>query len=112
LNKAIVTISSSSFPSGIGRFGFGVSLLSPLRRILRNGNTRLKFLENAFAGKRILQHPTPHHQLWAIDWPRMRYPTCQQLPWCLAHEHTSNVASPTKNPIVLVAVDFKKIQTT
>ena len=37
---------------------------------------------------------------------------CQQLPWCPAHGHTSNVASPTKKPIVIVAVDVKKIQTT
>ena len=46
------------------------------------------------------------------DRPRMCCPTCQQLPWCPAHGHTSNVASPTKKPIVIVADDAKKIQTT
>ena len=70
---------------------FGVSLLSPLRPILRNGNPLLKFLGNAFTGERILQRPTPRH-LWATDRPRMCYPTCQQLPWCPAHGHASNVA--------------------
>jgi len=57
-------------PSGIRRFWFGVSLLSPLRPILRNGNPLLKFLGNAFTGERILQGPTPRH-LWATDRPRM-----------------------------------------
>ena len=88
-----------------------MSLLSPLRPILRNGNQLLKFLGNAFTGERILQCLTPRH-LWATGRPRMCYPTCQQLPWCPAHEHTSNVASPTKKSIVVVAVDVKKIQTT
>ena len=50
--------------------------------------------------------------LWATDRPRMCYPTCQQLPWCPAHGHTGHVASPTKKPIVILAVDVKKIQTT
>ena len=88
-----------------------MSLLSPLRPILRNGNPLLKFLGNASTGERILQRPTPRHQ-WATDRPRMCYPTRQQLPWCPAHGHTGNVASPTKKPIVIVAVDVKKIQTT
>ena len=67
----------SSFPAAIGirRFWFGVSLLSPLRPILRNGNPFLKFLGNAFTGERILQRPTPRH-LWATDRPGMCYPTC------------------------------------
>ena len=98
-------------PSGIRRFWFGGSLLSPLRPVLRDGNLLLKFIGNAFTGERILQRPTPSH-LWATDRPRMRYPTCQQLPWCPAHGHTSNVASPTKKPVVIVAADVKKIQTT
>jgi len=68
----------------------------------------------------------------------MRYPTCQQLPRrpalfdasvttvCLfffvigrvltrldpAHGHTCDVASPTKKPIVKVAVDVKEAQAT
>jgi len=44
-------------PPGIRRFWFGVSLLSPLRLILRNGNPILKLLGNAFTGERILQRP-------------------------------------------------------
>ena len=51
-----------------------MSLLSPLRPILRNGNPLLKLLGNAFTGERILQRPTPRH-LWATDRPRMCYPT-------------------------------------
>ena len=47
-----------------------MSLLSPLRPILRNGNALLKFLGNAFTGERILQRPTPRH-LWATDRPRI-----------------------------------------
>jgi len=77
-----------------------VSLLSPLRPILRNGNPLLKFLGIAFTGERILQRPTPRH-LWATGRPRMCYPTFQQLPWCPAHGHTGHVASPTKKPIVI-----------
>ena len=50
-------------------------------------------------------------ELRATDRPGMCFPTCQQLPWCPAHGHTSNVASPAKKPIVIVAVDVKKIQT-
>jgi len=42
----------------------------------------------------------------------MRYPTCQQLAWRAAHGHghTCDVASPTKKPIVKVAVDVKETQ--
>jgi len=87
-----------------------VSLLSPLRPLLRNGNPILKFLANAFTGERILQCPTQRH-LWATDRPGMCYPTFQKLPRCPARGHTSNVASPTKKPIVIVAADVKKIQT-
>ena len=98
LRNAIVTIYSQVVhqPSGIRRFWFGVSLL---------------FLGNAFTGERILQRPTPRH-LWATDRPRMCYPTCQQMPWHPAHGHTCDVASPTKNPIVKVAVDVKETQAT
>jgi len=85
LHNAIVTIYSQVVhqPSGIRRFWFGVSLLSPLRPIHRNGNPLPKFLGNAFTGVRILQRPTPRH-LWATDRPRMCYPTCQQLQLTLA----------------------------
>ena len=55
-----------------------MSLLSPLRPILRNGNPLLKFLGNTFTGERILRRPTPLY-LWATDRPRMRYPTCLPL---------------------------------
>ena len=68
LHKEYVTIYSQVVhqPSGIRRFWFGVSrLLSPFRPILRNGNPLLKFLGNAFTGKRILQRPTPRH-LWCV----------------------------------------------
>ena len=113
LHKAIVTIyiRSAHQPSGIRRFWFGVSPLSPIRPVLRYGNPLLKFLGNAFTGERILKRPTPRH-LWATGRPRMRYPTCQKMSWCPAHEHMSNVASPTKKLIVIVAADVKKIQTT
>ena len=43
-----------------------MSLLSPLRPVLRNGNPLLKFLGNAFTGERIPQRPTPRH-LWASE---------------------------------------------
>ena len=39
-----------------------MSLLSPLRPILRNGNPLLKFLGDAFTGERILQRSTPRHR--------------------------------------------------
>ena len=83
LHKAIVIIYSQVVrqPPGIRRFWFGGSLLSPLRLILRNGDLLLKFLGNALTGERILQRTTPCH-LWATGRSRMRYPTCQQLPWC------------------------------
>jgi len=42
---------------------------------------------------------------------RVRYQTRQQLPWCPDHGHTSYVASPTKNYIVILAIDVNKIQT-
>ena len=112
LHKEIVTIYSQVVhqPPGIRRFWVGVSLLSPLRPIPRNGNPLPKFLRNSFTGERILQRPTPRH-LWASDRPRMRYPICQQLPWCPAHGHTGHVASLTKKPVMIVAIDIKKIQT-
>jgi len=113
LPKSVVGIYSRVVhqPPSTRRFWFGASLLSPLRPSLRNGNPFFKFHGNAFTGERILQRPTPRH-VWATDRPGMRYPTCQQLSWRPAHGHSSNVASPTKNPIVIVAVDVKKIQTT
>ena len=77
-------------PSGVSRSWFEVFLLSPLRPTFRNNNPlHLKFLKNAFTGKRILQRPTPRHLRATDDRPRMRYPTCQQLPWCPAHGHAA-----------------------
>jgi len=35
-----------------------------------------------------------------------------ELPWCPAHGHTFDVASPTKKPNVKVAADVKEAQTT
>jgi len=43
---------------------------------------------------------------------RMRYPTCQQLPWRPAHGHTCDVASTAKKPIEEVVVDVKEAQAT
>ena len=50
MHNAIVAMYSRVIhqPSGIRRFGFRVSLLSPLRSVLRNGNPLLKFLGNGF----------------------------------------------------------------
>jgi len=63
LHKELVTIYSQVVhqPSGIRRFWFGVSVLSSLRPVLRNGNPPLKFLGNAITGERIRQRPTPRH---------------------------------------------------
>jgi len=66
--KAIVTMYSQVVhqPSGIRRFWFGVSLLSPLRPILRNGNPLLKFLGNALTGERI---PASYHTSYVGNRP-------------------------------------------
>jgi len=85
-------------------------MLSPLRPIPRNGNLYVKLLGNAFTGECILQRPTPRHPLETAR-PRVRYPISQQLPWCPSRGHTSKMASPTKNLIVIVAANVKKIQT-
>ena len=39
----------------------GVSLLSPLRPVLGNGEALLQFLGNALTGKRIHQRPASRH---------------------------------------------------
>ena len=92
-HKAIVTICSQvgHQPSDIRRFWFGVSLLSPHRPIVRNGKSTPQIPWKYLYGERIPQRPTPRH-LRATDRPRMRNPTCQQLPWCPAHGHKSDVA--------------------
>jgi len=87
----------------------GVNLLSPLRPVLGNDEPLIELLGNALTFERVLQRPAPSH-LWATDRLRMRYPTCQELPWCPAYGHTCDVASPTKKPIVKVAVDVKEAQ--
>jgi len=115
LHKAIVlNVYSRDIlqPSGIRRVGIGVSLLSPLWPVLRNGEPLIiELLGNTLTFERVLQRPTPSH-LWTSDRPKMRYPTCQQLPWRPAHGHTCDVASPTKKTIVKVAVDVKEAQAT
>ena len=57
----------------------GVSLLSPLRPVLGNGESLIELLGNALTFERVLQHPAPSH-LRTTDRPRMRYTTFQQLP--------------------------------
>jgi len=113
LHKPIAIVYSRGVlqPSGIRRFGIGVSQLSPLRPVLCNGKPLIEHLGNALTFERVLQRPTPSH-LWTSNRPRMCYPTCQQLPWRPAHGHTCDVASPAKKPIVKVAVDVKEAQAT
>ena len=61
LHKAAVTIHTEVVyqPSGIRCFCFGVSLLSPLRPILRNGKPFIELLGIALTFERALQRPTP-----------------------------------------------------
>ena len=58
---AIVIIFSRGVvqPSGIRRFGNGVSQLSPLRPVLGNGDgdPLIEILQNAFTFERVLQGP-------------------------------------------------------
>jgi len=65
-------------PSGIRRSGMGVSLLSPLRPVLGNGNGEqlIELLRYALTFDHVLKRVAPRH-LWAIDRPKVRYPTCQ-----------------------------------
>ena len=82
LHNTIVTIYSQVVhqpSSGIRRSGMGVSLLSPLRPVLGNGESLIELLGNALTFERVLQHPAPSH-LRTTDRPRMRYTTFQQLP--------------------------------
>ena len=97
--------------SGIRRFGIKVSLLSPLRPILRDVNPLLKFLGNALTFERVLKRSKPSH-LWATGRPPRRCPTRQQLPRRPAHGHTCNVASPTKPPPLWVGIrwEFPSLQ--
>jgi len=56
LRDAIVIIYSRGVlqPSGIRRFGNGVSQLSPLRPVLGNGDPLIEFLQNALTFERVL----------------------------------------------------------
>jgi len=56
LRDAIVIIYSRGVlqPSGIRRFGNGVSPLSPLRPVLGNGDPLIEFLQNALTFERVL----------------------------------------------------------
>ena len=63
MRNAIVIIFSRDVlqPSGIRRFGNGVSQLSALRRVLGNGDALIEFLRNALIIERVLQRPAPNH---------------------------------------------------
>ena len=113
MRNAIVIIYSRGVlqPSGLRRFGNGVSQLSPLRPVLGNGDPLIKILRNALTFERVLKRPAPSH-LWKTNRSRMRYLTRQIQPWRLAHGHTCNVVSPTKNPIMKVTADVKNAQAT
>jgi hypothetical protein len=78
LRNAIVIIFSRGVlqPSGIRRFGNGVSQLSPLRPVLGNGDPLIENLRNALTFERVLQRPAPS-QLWTTNRSRMRYPASQ-----------------------------------
>jgi len=89
-----------------------VSQLSPLRPDLGNNDDPLiEFLRIALTFERVLRCPAPSH-LWKTNRSRMRYLTRQIQPWRLAHGHTCNVVSPTKNLIMKVTADVKNAQTT
>jgi len=78
LRNAIAIIFSRGVPqpSGIRRFGNGVSKLSPLRPVLGNGDLLIEILQNALTFERVLQRPAPSH-LWTTNRSRMLYPTSQ-----------------------------------
>jgi len=78
LRNSVVIIYSRGVlqPSGIRRFGNGVSQLSPLRPVFGNGDPLIKILRNALTFERFLQRPAPSH-LWTTNRSRMRYPTSQ-----------------------------------
>jgi hypothetical protein len=68
LRNIIVIICSRGAlqPSGIRRFGDGVSQLSPLRPVLGNGDPLIENLRNALTFERVLQRPAPSH-LWTTN---------------------------------------------
>ena len=70
-NKAVVIVYSRGVlqPSGIRRFGIGVSLLSPLWSVLRNGEPLIELLGNALTFEHVLQRPTPRPQSSVDDGP-------------------------------------------
>jgi len=65
LQSFTLEVSYNLQPSGISRFGIGVSHLSPLRPVLGNGDPLTELLGNALTFKRALQRPTQSH-LWII----------------------------------------------
>jgi len=73
---AIIYSRGTLQPSGIRRFGNGVSQLSPLRPVLGNGEPLIKILRNALTFERVLQRPAPSH-LWTTARSRIRYPASQ-----------------------------------
>jgi len=76
---------------------------------LRNANPLHNFLEMSLLASGFSSF-LPHVTCGQLT-SRVRYQTRQQLPWCPDHGHTSYVASPTKNYIVILAIDVNKIQT-
>jgi len=73
LRNAIVIIYPRGVlqPSGIRRFGNGVSQLSPLRPVLGNGDPLIEILRNALTFEHVLQRPAPSH-LWTTNRSRIR----------------------------------------
>ena len=78
LRNAVVIIYSRDVlqPSGIRRFGNGVSQLSPLRPVLGNGDPLIEIFRKALAYGRVLQRSAPSH-LWTTNRSSMRYLTSQ-----------------------------------
>ena len=71
MRNAVVIIYSRGVlqPSGIRRFGNGVSQLSPLRPVLGNGDPLIEILQNALTFERVLQRPAPSF-LWSAPTKR------------------------------------------
>jgi len=57
-----------------------MSLLSPLRPVLGNGEKLIELLGNTPTFERVLQRPPPS-RLWTTGRLRVRYSISQQLPW-------------------------------
>ena len=82
---------------------------SSLRPILCIGTPFLEVNRKPFALESPVKCPTSRH-LWASIWSRVSYPAIKQLPPRPSHRHPRNVASPTKIPIVVVAIKVHDIE--